>query len=1433
MKKKNLGIIFLFIIIYFSINTISFAIIKGDYDNDSNLTAYDAYLVLKNSSNESINGEKLQAIDMDMDNKITSYDAYTILTQSISGAGAKNNSLDHTTLDVGQDVYVQHDADNQDLYLLSSDRGTTVYKLLSNIKYTAKKQWTQNGRYIDDFTDHNCATAPEDFVSVQPNEVYFVRLYGVGDLYTGPNGNLNEYTTPILFLDNNNNVIGDALSGTYANSTEGVEVTVPSGATRMHITNFNNQEISIQKKMVLSTQQFNELKEQQTQILNSLDSCYEGVANDPILYDKFDKCYIAFTIDDTREDFAEIANLFISKNIPLTIAAVSDHLTEMTADHTETKLDVALRVQEAGGEILANNETIVTAENIDNTEFAYKLFVGEKQKLTNYGFNVNGIVLDVGGRMLFDSPKTARWAYSLYKYSDICGEEYNNLEGYGSVYYGWRNWVDYYNNDVSQFNNFIDNFINMKESLIFGIQDDSTISIDTLSAVLDHINSEGINKIEGATYNSLYEKFAMRESEIIRREEERIEELNREKTYYVSSNGTSTNGTDVNDPINLDTLNDKEIKSGDTVLFKSGDIFYGVVDLRIDYKDDRKIKVSSYGTGDLPEIRACKMLGNGWEKYNDNIYRIDIKSNSNVTGLSYDFRNAYNIGFLEDDDGNKYYNKKLHLSDMSNQYDFYCDNEQYLYMYTNTNPYNSLGTLKAPTRINIFNLYSNMDISNLKVSYGGAHGMADGDSTVENVKISNCIIENIGGSYIDPDWEERYGNGIQFYECDAKNIEITNNIIRNIYDVGFTIQGSSGSGRDVFVHDNVFVSNCQDSEIWQDPPATGVVNYQFYNNVSINQLGGWGYDARPDKEYSGIILFWEYHIDPTDIYFHDNIYYNPNRVFFIEVTKGTLDFFKDNDYIKSDYNTYYLAPDAKILDTLYWDSYSVEEKDAFIETYHKDAHSKFYSITPDPNVGNVGLTSNCIAEIRTLAKIKSSEPLTGIEFEQSSYNIDNPGNVTVNVKPVPENAKIIPTYSKGLFVGNSLLWSFGNHGMASSSVDTDYYHFVHNTCLEKNPNYTDTKIEGFDFEASTTPAQSTAWINEELAPAMTADTDLVIIQLGDNCNTDEKIANLQYGLPQVFEYILSINPNCDIYWVGFWYNHYDLIDIITEACETYGATFIDISMLYDESTQAIVGDEYIDMYGNTQTITDGGDASHPSDAGMRLIADKIIDTIFAEKDAINGLNYRWTAQNEDILKIEKQNTGAGSNQISSNIQSGSSTLTVETIDSGITYNISTIVTVNNSEGTNTYSITINNPGWTHLPISQSRTLSITFDPSTAATGKTITWSSLNTNIATIDPSTGMVTAVSNGNAIIKAIDNNNVTNTYNINVSGTLGDIDNDSEITSYDAYRALQLSVDIEIGNDNSEDEIVTLDVDRDEDVTAWDAYRILMYSIGTIDSF
>ena len=257
--------------------------------------------------------------------------------------------------------------------------------------------------------------------------------------------------------------------------------------------------------------------------------------------------------------------------------------------------------------------------------------------------------------------------------------------------------------------------------------------------------------------------------------------------------------------------------------------------------------------------------------------------------------------------------------------------------------------------------------------------MVGSDASTENVQISNSIIEDIGGSYLKG--TIRYGNGIEFYGTDVSNVVIKNNIIRNVYDVGFTIQGTQGSGQNVVVRDNVFVSNSQDSEIWESGSATGIKSYEFTNNISINQGRGWGYDARPDKYVAAHILFWQYLIEDTDIYFHHNIVYNPRRLYFIEQTNGTNISFKENDYIKSDYNTYLCTDET----TIFRDSYKIAEKDTFVSEYKKDANSTFSLIEVDENIQKAS-TSNDRKMIKQLFGIEEEEDSEDVEPDDDQDN---------------------------------------------------------------------------------------------------------------------------------------------------------------------------------------------------------------------------------------------------------------------------------------------------------------------------------------------------------------------------------------------------------------------------------------------------------------
>ena len=872
----------------------------------------------------------------------------------------EESELDSITLSDHEDtfpasdvIYVQHDSNNKDIYLLTSQgNSTTIYQIV-DVKLTAAKQWTESGFYVNDPENNCCATAPTDYISVTEGEKYFIRLFGLHDDCKGENGEVLTQATPVLFKDDNDNVVGCALGGTYTDGETGVELTIPAGATRMHITYTNLHDLSIQKKLVVNKEQFNIISSEQKALLSSLNSSYEDYKNDPVVYNEFDKAYITFIYEGGNDDVDKVADLFISKNAPLCYSANSETLLNNASNMTETRLDVALRIQKSGGEVLSHNVQAATADNLNDPEFMYQYFAVARQKLINIGLDVKGIRFTSGNGQVTGSPASARWVYSTYDYSDLYGESYDGLEGLSSVYNRWGGPGLRDFNDVQKIRTYIDQLIQDRNWTVFYFQGLSDVSVETLSEVLDYIKNKGSDTIEIVTYKEMYDRFAEKESGI----------KYTSKTYYVSADGTGWDGTDINNPISLDVLNTKKIKTGDTILFKCGDTFFGSVSPSVIYTNDERITVSCYGEGTRPTISAYKYVEKNWEKYSESVYRIDILDENNYSGYKNEDSYAFNIGFLEDDNGNKYYNKKKTIDQLTEKYDFYSDGERYIYFRTDWDPYETLGGLKLAVNAKLFILASNMDISNLRFACTGGHALQIGGSPTRNVRISNCLIEDIGGSYLNPEYEERYGNGIEFYACDAENIEITDNIIRNVYDVAFTIQGDDGSGKDVLVHDNVFVNNAQDSEIWEGRAAAGVINYQFYKNISINQGRGWGYDARPDQDASAHILFYEYLPETADIVFHHNSIYNPRRVYAIKPSME--DFFTDS-FIKSDYNTYYMAEDARIFNYIFpsW------EKNDFSKWAHKDDHSSFISLLEiDQDLIKLACTSDDINSIRKAIEV--------------------------------------------------------------------------------------------------------------------------------------------------------------------------------------------------------------------------------------------------------------------------------------------------------------------------------------------------------------------------------------------------------------------------------------------------------------------------------
>ena len=139
---------------------------------------------------------------------------------------------------------------------------------------------------------------------------------------------------------------------------------------------------------------------------------------------------------------------------------------------------------------------------------------------------------------------------------------------------------------------------------------------------------------------------------------ENIENEDKEiKTYYVSADGISNDGTDINNPMSLNEANKKTYYGNEKVLFKRGDTFYGVINFNVEATEEKMFYIGTYGEGEeKPIISGANILvnSNAWLYDEENLYKIDLSNYSNFYGIGRTYWEPYNIGFLEDENGNIY-----------------------------------------------------------------------------------------------------------------------------------------------------------------------------------------------------------------------------------------------------------------------------------------------------------------------------------------------------------------------------------------------------------------------------------------------------------------------------------------------------------------------------------------------------------------------------------------------------------------------------------------------------------------------------------------------------------------------------------------------------------------------------------------------------------
>lgn len=191
--------------------------------------------------------------------------------------------------------------------------------------------------------------------------------------------------------------------------------------------------------------------------------------------------------------------------------------------------------------------------------------------------------------------------------------------------------------------------------------------------------------------------------------------------------------------------------------------------------------------------------------------------------------------------------------------------------------------------------------------------------------------------------------------------------------------------------------------------------------------------------------------------------------------------------------------------------------------------------------------------------------------------------------------------------GNSLTSNKGGIGMAASDQYHDWYYLTSQYLKKQNPDVTiNDRLNVSTWEQAEMSADRQRIFDDTIKPQLSADTDLVILQLGDNVNTAARQATIEQDAKTLIQDIKQVAPHAQIYWLASWFGNQELIAKFHDACLATGATHIDISDLNVKDNQSSIGAMRTGLDGSTWQVVIPGEAAHPGDKGMQAIADRLI-----------------------------------------------------------------------------------------------------------------------------------------------------------------------------------------------------------------------------------
>ena len=221
--------------------------------------------------------------------------------------------------------------------------------------------------------------------------------------------------------------------------------------------------------------------------------------------------------------------------------------------------------------------------------------------------------------------------------------------------------------------------------------------------------------------------------------------------------------------------------------------------------------------------------------------------------------------------------------------------------------------------------------------------------------------------------------------------------------------------------------------------------------------------------------------------------------------------------------------------------------------------------------------------------------------------IDHEAKNTVSSKN--QNAKSVyfdenhSGHPKILFIGNSITlhnpkpdigW-YGRWGMAASSEENDYLHIIMSEIRKKHPDASyciasgaiwERNYKDFDLEANYREARD-------------FEPDIIVTAITANIPRDQfEIPAFKEAMAKLHAYVSGGRENVTILQCSSFFNNITKTQGIREYCEENGVIFVYISDIVEDKANCAY-----------HLFEHQGVGGHPGDKGMRLMAERFLDTI--------------------------------------------------------------------------------------------------------------------------------------------------------------------------------------------------------------------------------